>query len=169
MKFTHDPATRTSPEDPSYVQERATTPGYRADLDALWLFPHGLQVNRRDGRHRLSGRGDPFANRTKAPVYEHLKRALDFIPEAPRAHGMPAGSYAGTGIDCLRLGANGESSFVAFPVLLRLHPSAPVRAPEGDGEYLAWLEPGQTALRERLITKMCWDVTRVHPGLHRVR
>ena len=55
----------------------------------------------------------PFANKEEATVYEHLKRAVAFSLNHLEPHGMPAGLYADWN-DCLRLGANGESSFVAL-------------------------------------------------------
>lgn len=55
----------------------------------------------------------PFANKDEATVYEHLKRAVAFSLDHLGPHGMPAGLYADWN-DCLRLGANGESSFVAL-------------------------------------------------------
>ena len=56
--------------------------------------------------------------RIKGTVYEHLKRAVEFSLNHLGPHGLPAGLYADWN-DCLRLGANGESAFVALPVLLR--------------------------------------------------
>ena len=55
----------------------------------------------------------PFANKGEATVYEHLKRAVSFSMDHLGAHGMPAGLYADWN-DCLRLGKNGESTFVAL-------------------------------------------------------
>lgn len=46
-------------------------------------------------------------------VYEHLKRAIDFSMNHLGKHSMPAGLYADWN-DCLRLGKDGESTFVAF-------------------------------------------------------
>ena len=55
----------------------------------------------------------PFADQDAGSVYEHLKRAVSFSLAHLGPHGMPAGLYADWN-DCLRLGANGESSFVAM-------------------------------------------------------
>ena len=55
----------------------------------------------------------PFANKDEGTVYEHLKRAIQFSMEHLGKHGMPAGLYADWN-DCLRLGKDGESTFVAL-------------------------------------------------------
>ncbi len=50
-------------------------------------------------------------------MYEYLKRAIQFSMEHLGKHGMPAGLYADWN-DCLRLGKDGESTFVALQFLL---------------------------------------------------
>ena len=59
----------------------------------------------------------PFANKEEGSVYEHLKRAINFSMTHLGKHGLPAGLYADWN-DCLRLGADGESTFVALPILI---------------------------------------------------
>ena len=160
VKFTHNPGHEDTPEDPSYVQETGH-PAYRAD-DALWLFPTVYKYIAETGDTAFLDEAIPFANRDQGTVYEHLKRALDFSRKHLGPHGMPAGLHADWN-DCLRLGANGESSFVAFQFYYAFTILRQFAAQKGDGEYLAWLEREQAALRERL-NDLCWDGDRYIRG-----
>ena len=100
-----------TPDDPSYVKETGH-PAYRAD-DALWLFPTVYKYVAETGNLDFLQEVIPYANRGSATVYEYLKRAIQFSLDHLGPHGLPAGLYADWN-DCLRLGANGESSFVAM-------------------------------------------------------
>ena len=111
VKFTHCPGREDTPDDASYRQETGH-PAYRAD-DALWLFPTIWKYIAETGAMEFMDEVIPFADQGEGTVYEHLKRAIDFSLHHLGPHGMPAGLYADWN-DCLRLGANGESSFVAM-------------------------------------------------------
>ncbi|MDY5987784.1 MAG: N,N'-diacetylchitobiose phosphorylase, partial [Lachnoclostridium sp.] len=111
VKFTHNPGHEDTPDDASYVKETGH-PAYRAD-DALWLFPTVYKYIAETGNTAFLDEVIPFANKEEGSVYEHLKRAVRFSFEHLGPHGLPAGLYADWN-DCLRLGANGESSFVAM-------------------------------------------------------
>ncbi len=160
VKFTHDPGHENTPEDVSYVQETGH-PAYRAD-DALWLFPTVYKYIAESGNTAFLDEVIPFADRDEGTVYEHLKRALAFSLDHMGPHGMPAGLYADWN-DCLRLGANGESSFVAFQFYYAFTILSVFARERGDGEYLRWLEKEQAALREKLIS-LCWDGDRFIRG-----
>lgn len=144
VKFTHDPGREDTPEDASYVRETGH-PAYRAD-DALWLFPTVYKYIAETGNTAFLDEVIPFANRDRGTVYEHLKRALDFSLKHLGPHGMPAGLHADWN-DCLRLGANGESSFVAFQFYYAFTVLQEFAAWKQDGDYLAWLEREQGKLR----------------------
>ena len=111
VKFTHNPGHEDTPDDASYVQETGH-PAYRAD-DALWLFPTVYKYVSESGDMAFIDEVIPFANKDEGTVYEHLKRAVDFSMNHLGPHGLPAGLYADWN-DCLRLGKDGESSFVAL-------------------------------------------------------
>ena len=160
VKFTHNPGHEDTPEDASYVRETGH-PAYRAD-DALWLFPTVYKYIAETGDTSFLKEIVPFANRDEGTVYEHLKRALDFSLRHMGPHGMPAGLHADWN-DCLRLGANGESSFVAFQFYYAFTVLREFAAYEEDGEYLAWLEREQQSLRTRL-NDLCWDGDRFIRG-----
>ena len=160
VKFTHNAGHEDTPEDESYVKETGH-PAYRAD-DALWLFPTVYKYIAETGDTAFLEEVIPFANRDEGTVYEHLKRALDFSLNHLGPHGMPAGLYADWN-DCLRLGANGESSFVAFQfyyafTILRLFAKE-----KGDDEYAAKLQREQEKLREKL-SGLCWNEDRFIRG-----
>ncbi len=160
VKFTHNPGHEDTPEDASYVQETGH-PAYRAD-DALWLFPTVSKYIAETGNTAFLDEIIPFANRDKGSVYEHLKRALDFSLKRLGPHGMPAGLHADWN-DCLRLGAAGESSFVAFQFYYAFTILREFAAYEKDSSYLAWLETEQEKLRT-LLKGLCWDGDRFIRG-----
>ena len=111
VKFTHRAGQEDTPDDESYVRETGH-PAYRAD-DALWLFPTVYKYIAESGNIGFLDEVIPFANKDEGTVYEHLKRAIGFSLNHLGPHGLPAGLHADWN-DCLRLGANGESSFVAL-------------------------------------------------------
>lgn len=111
VKFTHRPGQEDTPDDASYRQETGH-PAYRAD-DALWLFPTVWKYISETGNLDFLDEIIPFADKEEDTVYGHLQRAIQFSLDHLGPHGMPAGLYADWN-DCLRLGADGESSFVAM-------------------------------------------------------
>lgn len=160
VKFTHNPGHEDTPEDASYVRETGH-PAYRAD-DALWLFPTVYKYIAETGNTAFLDEVIPFANRDQGTVYEHLKRALGFSINHLGPHGMPAGLHADWN-DCLRLGANGESSFVAFQFYYAFTILRRFAAWEKDEAYLARLEREQEKLRT-LLNDLCWDGDRFIRG-----
>ena len=160
VKFTHNAGHEDTPEDASYVKETGH-PSYRAD-DALWLFPTVYKYIAETGDTAFLDEVIPFANKDEGSVYEHLKRALDFSMKHLGPHGLPAGLYADWN-DCLRLGANGESSFVAFQYYYAFTVLRTFAAEKRDSEYLAWLEDGQKALAGKL-QALCWNEDRFIRG-----
>ena len=134
VKYTHNPGHEDTPEQESYVRETGH-PHYRAD-DALWLFPTVYKYIAETGDTGYLEEEIPFADRDSGTVREHLKRAIDFSMHHLGSHGMPAGLHADWN-DCLRLGATGESSFVAFQLYYALRIMQEL-CPE-DEAYRSWL------------------------------
>ena len=160
VKFTHNAGHEDTPDDASYVKETGH-PAYRAD-DALWLFPTVYKYVCESGDLSFIDEVIPFANKGEATVYEHLKRAVSFSMNHLGPHKMPAGLYADWN-DCLRLGADGESSFVAFQfyyamTILRLFAQY-----KEDDEYIQYLDTSQEKLGS-LIQELCWDEDRFIRG-----
>ena len=160
VKFTHNPGHEDTPDDPSYVQETGH-PAYRAD-DALWLFPTVYKYLAETGNLAFLDEVIPYANKGAATVYEHLQRAIDFSLEHLGPHGMPAGLYADWN-DCLRLGAEGESSFVAFQLVLALRIQKQLAEEKGDAAAAEKLAK-QLADFSALVEKLCWNEGRYIRG-----
>lgn len=160
VKFTHNPGHEDTPDDPSYVQETGH-PAYRAD-DALWLFPTVYKYLAETGNLAFLDEVIPYAKKGAATVYEHLQRAIDFSLEHLGPHGMPAGLYADWN-DCLRLGAEGESSFVAFQLVLALRIQKQLAEEKGDAAAAEKLAK-QLADFSALVEKLCWNEDRYIRG-----
>ena len=160
VKFTHNPGHEDPPDDPSYVQETGH-PAYRAD-DALWLFPTVYKYLAETGNLAFLDEVIPYANKGAATVYEHLQRAIDFSLEHLGPHGMPAGLYADWN-DCLRLGAEGESSFVAFQLVLALRIQKQLAEEKGDAAAAEKLAK-QLVDFSALVEKLCWNEDRYIRG-----
>lgn len=160
VKFTHNPGHEDTPDDASYVKETGH-PAYRAD-DALWLFPTVYKYIAETGNIAFLDEVIPFANKEAGSVYEHLKRAIQFSFDHLGPHDMPAGLYADWN-DCLRLGANGESSFVALQFYYAMGILKKFAICKQDTDYIRYLEEKQTEMGER-IQKLCWDNDRFIRG-----
>lgn len=160
VKFTHNPGHEDTPDDVSYVQETGH-PAYRAD-DALWLFPTVYKYVSESGNMAFIDEVIPFANKDEGTVYEHLKRAIDFSMNHLGPHGMPAGLYADWN-DCLRLGKDGESSFVAFQYYYAMTILKKFASYKKDDAYIKYLDEKQEQLGG-LIQKLCWNEDRFIRG-----
>lgn len=160
VKFTHTPGKEDTPDDASYVQETGH-PAYRAD-DALWLFPTVYKYVSETGNVAFIDEVIPFANKDEGTVYEHLKRAIDFSMNHLGKHGMPAGLYADWN-DCLRLGKDGESTFVALQFYYAMTILKEFAEYKKDTEYIEYLKDSQEKL-EKLIQELCWNEDRFIRG-----
>ncbi len=160
VKFTHNPGHEDTPDDASYRLETGH-PAYRAD-DALWLFPTIYKYIAETGHTAFLDEVIPYADQGKDSVYEHLKRAIDFSLNHLGPHGLPAGLHADWN-DCLRLGANGESSFVALQFYHALGILKQFAAYREDAAYRNELEKTQEKTGT-LIQRLCWDGDRFIRG-----
>ena len=160
VKFTHNAGHEDTPDDASYV-EATHHPAYRAD-DALWLFPTVYKYISETGDTAFLEEVIPFANRDEGTVYEHLKRAVGFSMNHLGPHGLPAGLHADWN-DCLRLGKEGESTFVAFQYYYAMTILREFAAYLKDTDYAACLAREQEELG-RKIQSLCWDEDRFVRG-----
>lgn len=158
VKYSHDPGHEDTPEQESYVKETGH-PHYRAD-DALWLFPTVYKYIAETGDTAYLDEVVPYADKDEGTVLDHLKRAIAFSLDHLGAHGMPAGLHADWN-DCLKLGAQGESSFVAFQLYLALGQLCQL-LPEGDKDK-AFYE-GERAKLLGLINQYFWEDDRFIRG-----
>ncbi len=160
VKFTHNPGHEDTPDDASYREETGH-PAYRAD-DALWLFPTVCKYISETGNTTFLDEVIPFADKDEASVYEHLKRAVQFSFDHLGPHGMPAGLYADWN-DCLRLGAGGESSFVALQFYYAMTILKDFAAFKNDKKYVDYLAEHQSEMKKK-IQGLCWDSDRFIRG-----
>ncbi len=161
VKYSHNPGHEDSPEDESYVRETGH-PHYRAD-DALWLFPTVYKYIAETGDVGYLDEVIPYATHGEGTVLDHLKRAIDFTMNHLGNHGMPAGLHADWN-DCLKLGAQGESSFVAFQLYMALRELDELlpEKPENE-EYRAWLRQKKQEQHD-LINRYFWEDDRFLRG-----
>ena len=153
VKFTHRAGKENTPDDPAYVKETGH-PAYRAD-DALWLFPTVYKYISETGDTAFLDEAIPYADQGEDTVYGHLTRAVQFSRDHLGPHGMPAGLYADWN-DCLRLGADGESTFVAFQYYLALTVLGQFASLRGEEEQALSLKKEQEAYGA-LLQKFCWN------------
>ncbi|MBP3541657.1 MAG: N,N'-diacetylchitobiose phosphorylase [Clostridia bacterium] len=159
VKFTHNAGHEDTPEDESYVRETAH-PHYRAD-DALWLFPTVYKYIAETGDIAYLDEVIPFAEKGEGTVLEHLKKAIDFSMNHLGVHGLPAGLHADWN-DCLRLGADGESSFVAFQLYWACKLLKEMLG-DKDPAYTAYLDELSATVKERIET-LFWEGDRYLRG-----
>lgn len=160
VKFNHNPGHENTPDDPEYVKETGH-PSYRAD-DALWLFPTIVKYIGETGNKHFLDEVIVYANGGEDTVYEHLKRAIEFSMKHLGKHDMPAGLHADWN-DCLRLGANGESTFVAFQLYYAMNVIKDMAEMKKDDEYIYYIGNVQEKLRDAL--EKCWDEDRFIRGI----
>lgn len=160
VKFTHNAGHENTPDDPEYVKETGH-PSYRAD-DALWLFPTIVKYIGESGNKEFLDEVIVYANGGKDTVYNHLKNAIRFSMERLGANAMPAGLYADWN-DCLRMGAKGESTFVAFQLYYAMSVIKDMAKEKNDSEYISYIENVQKELGVSL--EKCWDEDRFIRGI----
>ena len=160
VKFDHNAGHEDTPDDESYV--RATGhPAYRAD-DALWLFPTVYKYIAESGNLAFIDEVILYANGGEGTVYDHLKRAIDFSMKRLGLHGMPAGLHADWN-DCLRLGKQGESTFVAFQLYYAIRILKLFADYKDDADYMEYLNSIGDKLGET-IQSLCWEGDRYIRG-----
>ncbi len=160
VKYTHNAGHENTPDDPEYVRETGH-PSYRAD-DALWLFPTVDKYIGESGDIAFLDEEIYFADNGEiGTVYEHLKRAIDFSMNNLGLHGMPAGLHADWN-DCLRLGKKGESTFVAFQLVLAIKILKNYAEQKNDTGYINYLD--EIGAKLDTILENCWNEDRFIRG-----
>lgn len=166
VKFSHNAGHETCPDenDENSVYAKETGhPSYRAD-DALWLFPTIVKYIGESGNKGFLDEVITYAEEGggEATVYEHLKNAIRFSMERLGGHDMPAGLHADWN-DCLRLGAKGESTFVAFQLYYAMSVIRDMAQSKNDTDYIAYIDEVQAKLAATL--EKCWDEDRFIRGI----
>lgn len=153
VTFDHRPGEEGTPDDPEYVQKTGH-PSYRAD-DALWLFPTTIKYLKESGNWGFVDEVIPYSDKGEDTVYLHLKRALTFSLERMGVHGMPVGLHADWN-DCLRLGAKGESLFVAFQLYMAYRIFIEIAERKQQTDDVAWAQ-GLLAELDKSIQEHAWE------------
>jgi cellobiose phosphorylase len=161
VKYNHNPGHEDKPEDMSF-RNNTGHPSYRAD-DALWLFPTVWKYVAETGNTALLDEQIPYADTGTDTVYNHLKKAIGFSLDHLGIHGLPAGLHADWN-DCLRLGANGVSVFVALQLYYAFEIMLRFAGHKGDGET----EKNMNELKTKfgaILEERCWDTDRFVRGI----
>ncbi|MBR4554040.1 MAG: N,N'-diacetylchitobiose phosphorylase [Ruminococcus sp.] len=166
VKFDHKAGHETCPDenDENSVYAKETGhPSYRAD-DALWLFPTIVKYIGETGNKAFLDEVIVYAEEGggEASVYDHLKNAIRFSQERLGAHKMPAGLHADWN-DCLRMGKQGESTFVAFQLYYAMSVMKGYAEERGDKDYIDYITKAQEELGKSLAA--CWDEDRFIRGI----
>jgi cellobiose phosphorylase len=161
VKYDHNPGHEDKPEDVSY-RTGTGHPSYRAD-DALWLFPTVWKYIGETGNTALLDEEIPYADSGTDTLYKHLLKAIDFSLNHLGIHGLPAGLHADWN-DCLRLGANGVSVFVAFQLYYAFE--IMIRCAQHKSD--AATETRMNELKKKfgaIIEERCWNTDRFVRGI----
>jgi cellobiose phosphorylase len=127
---------------------------YRSD-DCLWFFNAIPAYIAETGDETFYHFIVAFADKGEATVLGHLRRAIEFNLARSGSHGLPCGLLADWN-DCLKLGYNGESVFVAFQLRLALKTYAAIAGSLALPAEAAWAETELAAL-DCKIAAVCWD------------
>jgi len=143
-QFAHHPGKEKAPSEKEY----------RSD-DCMWLFDAIPAYVKESGDLNFYKKILPYADAGKDTVFKHMRRAIDFNLERSGAHNLPCGLLADWN-DCLELGHNGESVFVALQLRHALKIYAQVSELMEDGVEKAWALEKLHVL-DIHIQDHCWD------------
>jgi N,N'-diacetylchitobiose phosphorylase len=144
MAFAHKPGNEKAPREEEY----------RSD-DCLWLFNAVTTYVKETGDRGFYQKTLPYADKGKATVLGHLRRAIEFNLARTGRHGLPSGLYADWN-DCLRLGTKGESIFVSLQVRYGLKVYIEICESLGKTGEVKWAGKQLEALDGKL-DKYGWD------------
>jgi N,N'-diacetylchitobiose phosphorylase len=145
------------------VKPFAHTPGaekppaeseYRSD-DCFWLFNTVPAYVKETGDVSFYEKVLPYADEGEDPVVGHLKRAIEFSLKRSGSHGFPCGLSADWN-DCLVLGQDGETIFVAFQLRYALATYIEICTMLGKLEEVLW-GSGELKKLDENLEKFAWD------------
>lgn len=97
---------------------------YRSD-DCLWLFNTIPAYVKETGNTDFFYKILPYADKGQDTVFKHLRKAIEFTLERTGNNNLPCGLHADWN-DCLVLGPNGETVFVAMQLRFALREYAEI-------------------------------------------
>ena len=106
--FAHRPGNEKPPDEKEY----------RSD-DCMWLFNTIPAYVKETGDIAFFSKVLPYADKGQDTVLGHMRRAIQFTMDRSGKHGLPCGLSADWN-DCLQLGHDGETTFVAFQLRFAL-------------------------------------------------
>jgi len=142
--FAHHPGKENPPDENEY----------RSD-DCLWLFPAVQLFVKETGKLNFYTRIIPYADQGKDTVIGHLRRAIEFNLNHSGNNGFSCGLQADWN-DCLQLGQDGESIFVAFQLRLALEIYTEISKINNLDEEIRWAEKELKKLDSKL-EQTAWD------------
>ncbi len=127
---------------------------FRSD-DCMWLFNTIPAYVKETGDISFYDKVLPYADKGEDTVLGHMKRAIKFSLDHMGAHGLPCGLYADWN-DCLELGYEGETVFVAFQLRYALKTYIDICEMLKRSDEVAWAKPHLETLDKNL-DKHAWD------------
>ncbi len=142
--FAHKPGSEKLPAEKEY----------RSD-DCMWLFNTVPAYVKETGDMSFYDNVLPYADKGEDTVVGHLRRAIQFNLDRSGSHGFPCGLSADWN-DCLQLGQDGETIFVAFQLRYALKEYIEICTMLNKPEEVRWAKNRLTKLDENL-DKHAWD------------
>lgn len=142
--FAHNPGNEKCPDEIEY----------RSD-DCMWLFNSVPAFVKETGNTSFYQKVLPYADKGEATVLGHLRRAIEFNLERSGKHGLPCGLLADWN-DCLELGHDGETVFVAMQLRFALKTYIEINEKFGTKEEIEWAK-GHLETLDKNIEQHTWD------------
>jgi cellobiose phosphorylase len=121
----------------------------------MWLFNTIPAYVKETGDISFYEKVLPYADSGEDTVFGHLKRAIQFNLDHSGCHGFPCGLSADWN-DCLCLGIDGETTFVAFQLRYALKTYIEIAALLNRQDEIYWAEANLKTL-DAHIKKYAWD------------
>jgi N,N'-diacetylchitobiose phosphorylase len=127
---------------------------YRSD-DCMWLFNTIPAYVKETGDISFYDKILPYADYGEDTVLGHMRQAIQFSLDHRGEHGLPCGLYADWN-DCLELGHEGETVFVAFQLRYALKTYIDICTMLRKSEEVEWAKPHLETLDKNL-ENHAWD------------
>jgi len=142
--WAHNPGSEKAPQEEEY----------RSD-DCFWLFNTIPAYVKETGDISFFDKVLPYADKGKDTILGHMKRAIQFSLDRSGAHGFPCGLKADWN-DCLELGHNGESVFVAFQLRFALKTYIEICEMLAKADEIKWAK-GHLETLDKNLQEHAWD------------